>query len=41
MTRQAGIWPRLLLVLVVVRLGYYNRRDLFSHWVQAASKQWA
>jgi hypothetical protein len=25
---------RLVLVLVVVRLGYYNRRDLFSHWIR-------
>jgi hypothetical protein len=25
---------RLVLVLLLVQLGYYNRRDLFSHWVR-------
>ncbi len=25
---------RLVLVLVLVQLGYYNRRDLFSHWIR-------
>ena len=41
MARQLGAWLRLLLVLAVARLGYYNRRDLFSHWIrkdQAASR---
>lgn len=27
-------YVRLVLVLVVARLGYYNRRDLFKHWIR-------
>jgi hypothetical protein len=32
--RQAGIWLRLVLALLIVQLGYYNRRDLFAHWIR-------
>jgi hypothetical protein len=31
---QLGAWLRLVLVLFVAQLGYYNRRDLFSHWIR-------
>jgi len=32
--RQLAVYARLVLVLVVAQLGYYNRRDLFSHWIR-------
>jgi len=34
MKRQLAALLRLLLVLVVAQLGYYNRRDLFKHWIR-------
>jgi hypothetical protein len=33
-TRQVGVWLPLLLVLGLAQLGYYNGRDLFSHWIR-------
>jgi hypothetical protein len=34
MTLRLATWLRLVLVLIIVRLGYYNRRDLFSHSIR-------
>lgn len=34
MHRQLAAFVRLVLVLVVAQLGYYNRRDTFMHWIR-------